>query len=249
MPAGADGDALEAFTGQPALFAGLDCDLPTVNAARQFFHTGTTTTQHEQDAARIVAAASLGWSVRKIARELRHSRNTVAAVLRLAESAGKVEPVQRRVLAAAAAAVHADIEEGNRMIEEAETPQEVSAAAALRRSTWVGVGILADKVAPGQPSITVNVGAGSVVQVVQDYARELAALSSADSASVGMCAVSPVSVDTPQIVAGGVVVDVSAAVSPVSLDHGALDPNGAQAGTGAGGVGSGGGTENVDGTT
>lgn len=171
------GDLVASLTGQPALFSDLDVSVDVVRAGRDYLHTGTTTSSHHESAAKIIAGAVMGWSERKIARELGHSRNTVAAVLRDAVRSGKVEPVKERVIAAAAAAIHSDIERGNDLIESAATPQDIAAVAGLRRSTWVGAGILADKGATAGPSsVVVNVGAGSVVQVIEGYAARLAAL-------------------------------------------------------------------------
>jgi hypothetical protein len=171
------GDLVASLTGQPALFSDLDVSVEVVRAGRDYLHTGTTTSAHHDSAAKIIAGAVMGWSERKIARDLGHSRNTVAAVLRDAVRSGKVEPVKERVIAAAAAAIHSDIERGNDLMEEAETPQDIAAVAGLRRSTWVGAGILADKGgAAGPASVVVNVGAGSVVQVVEGYAARLKAL-------------------------------------------------------------------------
>lgn len=190
------GDALEAFTGQPELLALVEVDQPMVQAARAFLHTGKTTVRNEQKAAAIVAAASLGWSNRKIARDLGHSQDTVRAVLRLAEQAGKVGAVKDRVLAAAAEAVHADIDLGNELAERVreggEDAPDLGQLAAFRKAGWVGAGIIADKPAAGPASITiVNQGDG-VVNVVQEYAERLRRLASADSASVVIDAV-PVS--------------------------------------------------------
>ena len=161
------------LSGQPGLFSGLDCNVSVVRAARDYIHTGSTTSRHHQDAAKIIAAAALGWSERKIARKLGHSRNTVGPVLRAAERAGKLEPVRERVVAAVAAAVHADIEKGNAMAENYLKPDALAALASFRRATWVGAQILAEKVLAPQASVTVNVGPGSVVQVVQEYQARL----------------------------------------------------------------------------
>ena len=187
LPEHGDNGLLEAWTGQPELFDGLDLATSTVTAARNFLHTGKTVTSDERAAARIVAAASLGWSTRRISRELGHSRNTIAAVVRLAEKAGKVEPVKDRVLAAAAESIHSDIELGDQLAQKIREglggERALSELAAFRRGTWVGAGILADKGSPPPPSVAVqvNVGAGSVVQVVQEYATRLKGLTDSKS--------------------------------------------------------------------
>lgn len=186
---------MEAFTGQPELLRLVDVDQPTVQAARRFLHTGTTVLKDEQRAAAIVAAAALGWSNRRIARELGHSQDTVRAVLRLAEAAGKVGAVKERVLASVAAAIQADIELGNEIAGqirdavdsgEGVKPEMLSGLAAFRKAGWVGAGILADKGnAAGPASITIVNQGDAVVNVVADYAKKLAQLGAADSASVG----------------------------------------------------------------
>ncbi len=186
-PAHTDDDALEAYSGQPALFSMLDLSTPVVCAARSHVHTGSTVSADEREAARIIGLAALRWSERRIAEVTRHSRNTISAVLRLAERAGKVEPVKERVLAAAAAAIHSDIELGNQLAEDVrngEPDADLAGLASLRRSTWVGAGILADK-GSAMPSVQVqvNVGSGSVVQVVEDYRRRIASLAAPDSES------------------------------------------------------------------
>jgi hypothetical protein len=189
LPAHTDDEAIEALTGQRALFSLCDVSSPVVEAARRHIHTGTTVAGDEREAARIIGLAALGWSERRIAESTSHSRNTVAAVLRLAEKAGKVEPVKDRVLACAAAAIHSDIELGNTLadqVRDGDGDVALGELASLRRSTWVGVGILADKEGPRATSITVNVGSGSVVQVVEDYGRRLAALTAQTDTESGV---------------------------------------------------------------
>jgi hypothetical protein len=186
-PAHTGDDALEAYSGQPVLFSELDVSRPVVIAARAHVHTGTTVSADEREAARIIGLAALRWSERRIAETTGHSRNTVSAVLRLAERAGKVEPVKERVLAAAAAAIHSDIELGNQLADDVrngEAGADLASLASLRRSTWVGAGILADK-GTSSPTVQVNVqvGSGSVVQVVEDYRRRQAAMLAPDSES------------------------------------------------------------------
>ena len=181
-----DTELVAEWTGQPALFSDLPIDVPTVRAGRDFLHTGSTVSRHEQDAARIVACAALGWSNRRIARELGHHQATVAAVLRDAAKHGKVEAVKDRVLSAAAAAIHSDIELGDELADRIRAGDEgvdLGQLAALRKSTWVGAGILADKGGPAAAPVTIHAGPGSVVQVVQDYAARLRSLVAPDSQS------------------------------------------------------------------
>lgn len=203
-----DLDVVDLVTGQPQLFSSSDLCPEVLKGAREFIHSGVTTFRDAQSAARIIAAASLGWSERRIARELGHGRDTVHAVLRLAEQAGKVRPVKERVLAAAAAALHSDIELGNEEAERVRNGEgDLAGLAALRRSTWVGAGILADKGAADRPAVVVNVASGSAVQVVQEYASRLARLTGAsDSASV---------VNTTQAIDVQAVADCDAATDAV----------------------------------
>lgn len=185
-PVHSDEDALEAYTGQPGLFSGLDLNRPLVLAARRHLHTGTTTTSHEEQAAQIVALATLNWSDSRIAAHLGHSRSTVSAVLRLAEKAEKVEQVQARVLSAAAQAIHSDIELGVTLADEIRAGDRtlLRETAAFKTATWVGVRQLAGTVQSAPPpSVSVTVGAGSVVQVVENYRRRIAGLASPDSES------------------------------------------------------------------
>lgn len=180
LPLPSEPDLPAAYTGQPDLFAGLDVSKPTVRAARRFLHSGTTTAEDEEAAAKIIGAAALGWSVRRIARELGHSRNTVAAVLDLAEQAGKVEPVAKRVLQAAGESIHSDLEWGNDLVEDARahgvSDKKLSAIAALRRSTWVAVKELSGAGTPqDRPAVAVQVnvsGLGAQV-AVSEYAKRL----------------------------------------------------------------------------
>ncbi len=237
-PSHTSDDALEAYTGQPALFSELDVSRPVVIAAREHVHTGTTVSADEREAARIIGLAALRWSERRIAESTGHSRNTIAAVLRLAERAGKVEPVKERVLAAAAAAIHSDIELGNELADDVrngEPGADLAGLASLRRSTWVGAGILADKgAAPVGVQVQVNVGSGSVVQVVEDYRRRLAGLAAPDSES-------GVAITDDQQTEGNAV-QVMPAVMPASADSGAPPTggenqaaSGAETGRGGGG--------------
>lgn len=172
-------DLVEALTGQPELFSILEVNADVVRAARDFVHTGTTVSRDAQSVVHILAGASLGWSERRIAEQTHHSRNTVRAVLRLAEKNGKVEPVKERVLAAMAEAVHSDVELGNELADrarESKSLEVVQTLAQLRRSTWVGGGILADKdVRPASGSGPAPSGVNVQVNlVVQEYARRLA---------------------------------------------------------------------------
>jgi hypothetical protein len=221
LPMPTDGDALEAFTGQPDLLALVDVSAPTVEAARRFLHTGKTTLRDERAAAAICAAAALGWSNRKIARDLGHSQDTVRAVVRLAEQAGKVGAVKDRVLASVAQAIQSDIELGNELAEKVsngdDDAPDLAALAAFRKAGWVGAGILADKgAAAGPASVTIINQGDAVVNVVQDYAARLAKLAATDSASVGL----------------GSIVEVSEAVTvfdavPVVADAGLAGGSGA----------------------
>lgn len=181
-------ELVEVVSGQPELFSGLDVDAKLVQAAREHLHihNAHTVSRDHQAVARIIAAAQLGWPIRRIAEQLGHSRHTVRAILRMAEREGKVAPMRERVLAAAAESVHEDIAYGDRLRERAEAGEDVDigALAALRRSTWIGAGILADKGA-ARPAVEVNVqvaGAGTQV-VVQEYAQRLRQLAPPESES------------------------------------------------------------------
>ena len=180
-------ELVEVVSGQPELFSALDVDAKLVQAAREHLHVHNahTVSRDHQAVARIIAAAQLGWPIRRIAEQLGHSRHTVRAILRMAEREGKVAPMRERVLAAAAESVHEDIAYGDRLRERAEAGEDVDigALAALRRSTWIGAGILADKGA--RPAVEVNVqvaGAGTQV-VVQEYAQRLRQLAPPESES------------------------------------------------------------------
>ncbi len=242
LPIPKNADLAAEYTGQPELFAMADVDRDTVSAARVFLHTGNTTARNAERAALIVAAASLGWSQRRIAQELGHSRNTVKAVLQLAEKAGKLEPVKERVLAAAADAIHSDIELGNDLADDVRSgnanEKDLAALASLRRATWVGAGILADKgAAPAAAGagLTVHVGPGSVVQVVQDYATRLKQLAAGPEMESGVEAAKAQQITD----IGGQVMQavMQAAPESAAAASGALpaDANGAD--RGAGGVG------------
>jgi len=93
-------DVVGVMTGQPELFRELQVDVEVVRGARVFLHSGKTTFQHEAQAAKILQAAALGWSQRRIAEVLRVGRDTVRAVVRLAVQAGKMRPVKEVVLEA-----------------------------------------------------------------------------------------------------------------------------------------------------
>jgi DNA-binding CsgD family transcriptional regulator len=183
---------VEVHTDQPALFSDPDLDRQVVDGGRTYLHTGTTISKHTEQAAAIISCAGSGWSQARIARELGHSPKTVRAVLRLAETDGKLARLKERVLEAMRHSVHEDIELGDMLRESIRLDlvngvldwDKLSGFASMRKATWVGGGISEDK---GAATLTVhgpvNVISGSVVQVVEDYRRRQAAMLASDSES------------------------------------------------------------------
>jgi hypothetical protein len=189
-------DLVEAWTEQPELFSRLDVDVPVVRAARDFIHSGKTTTRQSELCALIIGATALGWSYRKIAAEYHVSRNTVKAVVQVAEKSGKVEPVRERVLAAVAESALADVELGNqvadvirrKLVEGDGADRLLSGLASLRRATGGIAAEMMGQTLPAGigPAVTVNVtGPGSSVQVVEEYAGRLARLQNQAAARPG----------------------------------------------------------------
>lgn len=238
---------VEWATGQPELFSALELDVEIVKAARVFLHTGKTTCRNEEAVAKIVAAASLGWSQRRIADQLGHSRATVGAVLERAAEAGKVEPLKDRVLAAAGNAIHDDIEMGSELLAAwrgGSSRADLGEIASFRRATWVGAGILADKEGPKQTSVTVNVSGGSVVQVVaeaRDRVAKIGRFSDSESgASIDIPAV--ISHDAPSVIPHLPPADPKTQPAPAPVPDLAGPDQIAETGAGEGG-----GVENGDG--
>lgn len=235
------------ISGQPELFSVLGIDPDVVSAAQTVAeHNGNTTLKHHRDAAAIISALSLGWSDRRIARELQHGEKTVRAIrLRLTKD-GKLTAAKEVALDAAGQSLLADVELGNELLEEIRTldgdarAKLLAGYASLRRAEGVRAGILADKGGSGRPALVqVNVSAGSVVQVVEDYAARLADLPSVDPTSIGF----PSKSATPAVVLPGDAVGDVVSVQSRSSPLGDLD----RCGTGVGGVGSGQDGEDSDG--
>lgn len=218
-------ELVEEWTGQMELFERAFLDLGVVQGAREHVHTGKIVGKDHEAAARIVALASMGWSERRIADHVKHSRNTVRAVLRLAEKSGKVEPLKDRVLAAAANAVHADIELGNDLADKVragvDSAPGLGELASFRKSSWVGAGILADKQGPAPGPATINVQV-NVGQVVAEYAGRLKRLADSESG---------VPTTEPQEIQGESVVVCPVVCPPASLEG---EGGGAAAGGGEG---------------
>lgn len=145
-------DLAESIGDQPELFAAPDTQAIVV--AREYAHTGRWTVQNATKVQRIIAAWLNTGSMRKTADLVGVSRNTVSSVIRILESAGKLEPLKSRF-------ERRRLEVGMETLEwlgEATEARDLETIEVLGRPGWVGVGIVSDKEAAAPPAaVTVNV--------------------------------------------------------------------------------------------
>lgn len=161
----------ESISDQPELFAAPD--VSSVRAAREYAHTGNWTVKDGRRVALIVSAWLNTGSLRKTAQLCSVSRNTVSAVLRILENAGKLEPLKERF-------ARARLEVGMEQLawmEEIIASRDIEAAQVLKAG-WVGVGIVSDKEAAAPPAamhLHVHQVATADADPVREYERLLRA--------------------------------------------------------------------------
>lgn len=72
-------------------------DLPLLEAAQRYIHTGQRLLSDTQEVESIVADLRLGSSLRTVAARYHRSHNTIAAILEALEKSGKLDTLERRV--------------------------------------------------------------------------------------------------------------------------------------------------------
>lgn len=161
---------VQRLTEQPELFA-LDPEtISLVRAVRTYQPTGERITHDEEKVAGIVLGKLLGWSDRRIAREVAVGRNSIGPAVIALEARGVLEPLKDRCRRWLGELTEQTILRAREELGAEKTD------AALLRSLWVGAGIGTDKMgdqAPAQSHQHLHIHSEAAAESVRDLVRRL----------------------------------------------------------------------------